>query len=59
MLYALALTWLATISVAAVLIWAKDVQERRLSIASVGVLFLAGVTYTLFFWPDHAGTAFH
>lgn len=57
MLYALGLTYLAAVSVAAALIWVKDVQEGRLSTASVVMLFLAAVTYTLFFWPDHVWDA--
>ena len=51
MLYAVALTCLAAVAVAATLIWARDVQESRLSSASVVVLFLAAVAYALFLWP--------
>ena len=36
-------TRLAAVSVAAALIWVKDVQEARLSTASVVMLFLAAV----------------
>ena len=48
MLYAVVLTCLAAVSEAAVLIWARDVQDGRLSSASVVVLFLTAVAYALF-----------
>ena len=51
MLYALGLTALAAVSVAAVLFWARDMQDGRLSSASVVLLFLATIAYALFLWP--------
>ena len=57
MLYALGLTALASVSVAAVLFWARDMQDGRLSSASVVLLFLATIAYALFLWPEHAWNA--